>query len=96
MELRDRRLVQKVWTCFRSGVQNDILTKWRSELNELRAETKNQKRAIKKLTDEAETLKRLLDSFRSKHEKQVKLAQEQMAKLHELQDTLERLNEQIR
>ena len=38
----------------------------------------------------------LLDSFRSKHEKQVKLAQEQMAKLHELEDTLEKLNEQIR
>ena len=77
-------------------MQHDLMVRWKAELAHLREETKKQKKILKKQIEEITTLKKLLESFKEKNEKQVKIMQEQMGKMHEMEDKIDQLEEEIR
>eukprot|EP00392_Amoebophrya_sp_AT5.2_P015632 g15847.t1 len=93
---KQQKLVRTVFCALRCSCQTEWMDRHRAEVLALRTETKEQKKAIKKLDDELDEKTKLLDSFKAKHERQVKVAAEQLQKLQQMEDTLEKMTGKIR
>ncbi|CAD7953444.1 unnamed protein product [Amoebophrya sp. A120] len=93
---KTNNLIKTCFTAMRCDCQTSWMNRHREEVQALRAETKDQKKQIKRLDDELDAVTKLLDSFKAKHEKQVKVAAEQLAKLQAMEENLEKLTGKIR
>ncbi|CAD7946118.1 unnamed protein product [Amoebophrya sp. A25] len=93
---KQSRLIRNVFSAMRCDLQTEWITRHRIEVAHLRKETKEQKKTIKHLNDELDSATKLLETFKAKHERQVKVAAEQLAKLTQMEETLDQLTSKIR